>query len=159
MNFSPHADLPGFPTHTFDTFHKEHYYQKKFTGLHSKQAELLLQFRTVPGQTLHSVTADLAALLEGIKRDHPAFNCSFELPAKGTETGWCQEPMECARDHALVTALAAGQERASGAPAVGGGWGRPRNVGGRNINAALGIPAGQYGPGEIPLYNERPTAR
>ena len=158
MNFTPHADLPGFPTHTFDTFHKEHYYQKNFTGLHSKQAELLLQFRTVPGQTLHSVTADLAALLEGIKRDHPAFNCSFELPAKGTETGWCQEPMECPRDHALVTALAVGQERASGAPAEVGGWGRLGNVGDGNIIAALGIPTVQYGPGDIRIYKEWPTA-
>jgi acetylornithine deacetylase/succinyl-diaminopimelate desuccinylase-like protein len=158
MNFRPHVDLPGFPTHTFDTFHKEHYYQKNFTGLHSKQAELLLQFRTVPGQTLRSVTVDLVALLEGIKRDHPAFNYSLELPAKGTETGWCQEPMECARDHALVTALAAGQERASGAPAVVGGWGRLGNVGDGNIIAALGIPTVQYGPGDIRIYKEWPTA-
>ena len=29
----------------------------------TKKAELMLQFRTVPGQTLQSVTADLAALL------------------------------------------------------------------------------------------------
>ena len=56
---NPHPELPGFPTHTFDTFHKEHYYQKNLSGLHSKQAELLLQFRTVPGQTLQSLTADL----------------------------------------------------------------------------------------------------
>jgi acetylornithine deacetylase len=93
MNFTPHPELPGFPTHTFDTFHKEHYYQKNHSGLHSKQAELLLQFRTVPGQTLNSVRADVTALLEGIRCDHPAFNYSFELPAKGTEQGWCQEPI------------------------------------------------------------------
>src|ERR1700733_654872 len=140
MNFTPHPDLPGFPTHTFDTFHKEHYYQKNRTGLHSKQAELLLQFRTVPGQTLQSVTADLVRLLEGIKREHPDFNFTFELPAKGTETGWCQEPMECPRNHALVTALAVGQERASGASAEVGGWGRLGNVGDGNIIAARGIP-------------------
>src|ERR1700744_4385396 len=103
MTFTPHPELPGFPTHTFDTFHKEHYYQKNMTGLHSKQAELLLQFRTVPGQTLQSVTDDLTRLLQGIKRRYPAFNYSFELPAKGTETGWCQEPMFCPPDHALVT--------------------------------------------------------
>jgi acetylornithine deacetylase len=158
MNFTPHADLPGFPTHTFDTLHKEHYYQKNHTGLHSKQAELMLQFRTVPGQTLQSVTTDLVALLEVIKRDHPAFNYRFELPAKGTEGGWCQEPMECARDHPLVTALAAGQARAAGAPAVVGGWGRLGNVGDGNIIAALGIPTVQYGPGDIRIYNEWPTA-
>jgi acetylornithine deacetylase len=158
MNFTPHPDLPGFPTHTFDTFHKEHYYQKNHTGLHSKQAELLLQFRTVPGQTLDSVRADVATLLEGIRRDHPAFNYTFELPAKGTEEGWCQQPMACPADHSLVAALAAGQELASGAPAIVGGWGRLGNVGDGNIIAACGIPTVQYGPGDIRIYKEWPTA-
>jgi acetylornithine deacetylase len=158
MNFTPHPELPGFPTHTFDTFHKEHYYQKNRTGLHSKQAELLLQFRTVPGQTLDSVRADVAALLDGIRQQHPAFNYTFELPAKGTEQGWCQEPMACAADHALVTALAAGQQSASGAPALVGGWGRLGNVGDGNIIAAHGIPTVQYGPGDIRIYKEWPTA-
>jgi acetylornithine deacetylase len=158
MNFTPHPELPGFPTHTFDTFHKEHYYQKNHSGLHSKQAELLLQFRTVPGQTLNSVRADVTALLEGIRCDHPAFNYSFELPAKGTEQGWCQEPMACAADHALVTALAAGQQSASGAPAIVSGWGRLGNVGDGNIIAAHGIPTVQYGPGDIRIYQEWPTA-
>jgi acetylornithine deacetylase/succinyl-diaminopimelate desuccinylase-like protein len=157
MKFVPHPDLSGFPTHTFDTLHKEHYYQKNRTGLHSKQAELLLQFRTVPGQTLDSVRADVGALLEGIRRDHPAFNCTFELPAKGTEEGWCQEPMACASDHSLVAALAASQEMASGVPAVVGGWGRLGNVGDGNIIAACGIPTVQYGPGDIRIYKEWPT--
>jgi acetylornithine deacetylase/succinyl-diaminopimelate desuccinylase-like protein len=158
MNFVAHPQLPGFPTHTFDTFHKEHYYQKNFTGLHSKQAELLLQFRTVPGQTMAGLRADLSALLEGIKRDHPAFNYSFELPASGTEDGWCQEPMDCAPEHALVQALAAGQTLASGGAAVVGGWGRLGNVGDGNIIAAHGIPTVQYGPGDIRIYKEWPTA-
>jgi len=158
MNFTPHPELPGFPTHTFDTFHKEHYYQKNRTGLHSKQAELLLQFRTVPGQTLDSVRADVATLLEDIRQQHPAFNCTFELPAKGTEQGWCQEPMACAPDHALVAALVAGQQSASGAPAIVGGWGRLGNVGDGNIIAAHGIPTVQYGPGDIRIYAEWPTA-
>jgi acetylornithine deacetylase/succinyl-diaminopimelate desuccinylase-like protein len=118
----------------------------------------LLQFRTVPGQTLDSVRADVAALLEGIRRDHPAFSATFELPAKGTEEGWCQEPMACATDHALVAALAAGQQSASGAPATVSGWGRLGNVGDGNIIAAHGIPTVQYGPGDIRIYKEWPTA-
>src|SRR5258708_17871980 len=158
MNFVSHPELPGFPTHTFDTFHKEHYYQKNHTGLHSKQAELLLQFRTVPGQTLQSVSADVAALLEGIRRDHPAFTYSFEVPANGTEEGWCQEPMACAADHDLVAALATGQELASAALAVIGGWGRLGDVGDGHIIAAHCIPTVQYGPGDIRIYKEWPTA-
>jgi acetylornithine deacetylase len=158
MTFTPHPELPGFPTHTFDTFHKEHYYQKNHSGLHSRQAELLLQFRTVPGQTLQTVTDDLTRLLEGIRRDHPAFNYSFELPAKGTENGWCQEPMSCPAEHVLVTSLAEGQARASGMAASVGGWGRLGNVGDGNIIAGLGIPTVQYGPGDIRIYREWPTA-
>jgi acetylornithine deacetylase/succinyl-diaminopimelate desuccinylase-like protein len=158
MTFTPHAELPGFPTHTFDTLHKEHYYQKNMSGLHSRQAELLLQFRTVPGQTLQSVTEDLTRLLEGIKREHPAFNYSVEVPAKETENGWCQDPMFCSPDNALVTTLAEGQTHASGAPASVGGWGRLGNVGDGNIVASLGIPTVQYGPGDIRIYKEWPTA-
>jgi acetylornithine deacetylase/succinyl-diaminopimelate desuccinylase-like protein len=51
-----------------------------------------------------------------------------------------------------------GQERASGAPAEVGGWGRLGNVGDGNIIAALGIPTVQYGPGDIRIYKEWPTA-
>src|SRR5258708_19534503 len=68
MTFDSHPELPGFPTHTFDTFHKEHYYQKNHTGLHSKQAELSLQFRTVPGQTMQTVKPDVSAFPAGIRR-------------------------------------------------------------------------------------------
>jgi acetylornithine deacetylase len=61
-------------------------------------------------------------------------------------------------DHALVTALAAGQQSASGAPAIVSGWGRLGNVGDGNIIAAHGIPTVQYGPGDIRIYQEWPTA-
>jgi acetylornithine deacetylase/succinyl-diaminopimelate desuccinylase-like protein len=158
MTFAPHPELPGFPTHTFDTFHKEHYYHSNHTGLHSREAELQLQFRTVPGQTMQSVRDDLVRLLEGIRRDHPAFNYELTFPAKGTEEGWCQEPMECPVDHPLVRALAHGQRVASGGDALVGGWGRLGNVGDGNLIAALGIPTVQYGPGDIRIYKEWPTA-
>ena len=157
MTFKPHPDLPGFPTHTFDTMHKEHYYHQNHTGLSTRDAELQLQFRTVPGQTIASVKADLIRLLDGIKRDHPAFNYELMIPAPGTENGWCQDPMECARDHPLTAAVAEGQRLASGKEAEVGGWGRLGNVGDGNIIAALGIPTVQYGPGDIRIYKEWPT--
>ena len=72
----------------------------------SREAELQMQFRTVPGQTLQSIRDDLARLLDGIRRDHPAFNFELTLPVKGTDEGWCQDPMECPTDHPLVQALA-----------------------------------------------------
>ncbi|HEX5080027.1 MAG TPA: M20/M25/M40 family metallo-hydrolase [Geminicoccaceae bacterium] len=157
MRFESEPELPGFPTHTFDTCHKEHYYHPNHTGLSSREAELQLQFRTVPGQSVESVRADLTRLLDGIKTDHPAFDYELEIPAPGTERTWCQDPMLCPIDHPLVRALADGQRLASGGTPEIGGYGRLGNVGDGNIIAALGIPTVQYGPGDIRIYKEWPT--
>src|SRR6267143_4222558 len=83
LTFTPHPDLPGFPTHTFDTMHKEHYYQKNYTGMSSRACDLLFQIRTVPGQTVAGVRADMIRLLDGIKKDHTAFDYELTVPAKG----------------------------------------------------------------------------
>jgi hypothetical protein len=157
LTFEPHPELPGFPTHTFDTIHKEHYYFPSATGMSSRESEMTFQIRTVPGQTIASVRADVQRLLEGIKKDHPAFSYEVSVPASGTEEGWCQDAMEVAADHPLVTALAEGQRLASGEPAVVGAWGRLGNVGDGNILNAAGIPTVQYGPGDIRIYKEWPT--
>src|SRR5262249_4859959 len=92
LTFTPHAELPGFPTHTFDTIHKEHYYQKSYTGMSSRECDLVFQIRTVPGQTIAGIRADMTRLLDGIKRDHPAFDYELTVPAAGTAQGWCQDP-------------------------------------------------------------------
>ncbi|HEY7247818.1 MAG TPA: M20/M25/M40 family metallo-hydrolase [Xanthobacteraceae bacterium] len=158
MTFRPHPALPGFPTHTFDVIHKEHYYFRNYTGRSSRECEMTLQFRTVPGQSVASVEQDLTRLLAAIKRDHPSFNCTLEIPAAGTQTSWNQAPMQCPPDHALVRALAEGQSLASGKPAHIGGHGRLGNVGDGNIiQERLGIPTVQYGPGDIRIYKEWPT--
>jgi acetylornithine deacetylase/succinyl-diaminopimelate desuccinylase-like protein len=157
LTFTPHPDLPGFPTHTFDTIHKEHYYQPNHTGMSSRESEMIFQIRTVPGQTVASVRADVERLLASIRRDHPAFDAEATVPAPGTEEGWCQDPMEIARDHPMVRALAEGHRLASGQDAVVGAWGRLGNVGDGNIIAAAGIPSLQYGAGDIRTYKEWPT--
>jgi acetylornithine deacetylase len=157
LTYVPHPELPGFPTHTFDTVHKEHYYQTNHTGMSSRECEMIFQIRTVPGQTLQTVRADVQRLLAGITKDHPAFDAEATIPANGMDDGWCQDPMEVAATHPLVAALAEGQRRATGAPAVVGGWGRLGNVGDGNILQAFGIPTVQYGAGDIRIYREWPT--
>jgi acetylornithine deacetylase len=158
MTFTEHSELDGFPTHTFDVMHKEHYYFKSATGRSTRECELTLQFRIVPGQTVASVEADLKRLLRQIKQDHPAFNCVLEIPARGTEQTWNQMAMVCPSDHTLTGSLAEGQELASGRPAYVGADGRLGNVGDGNIiQEALGIPTVQYGPGDIRTYKEWPT--
>lgn len=157
LSFEPHPDLPDFPMHTVDTIHKEHYYQPNHTGMSSRDCVMLFQLRTVPGQTLETVEADLVRLLDGIKAEHPAFNYALTIPASGTENGWFQDPMEIARDHPLVTHLADGHRLAANAAPEIGGTGRIGNVGDGNITAAAGIPSLQYGPGDIRIYKEWPT--
>src|SRR5712692_3937824 len=157
MTYEPHPELPGFPTHTFDVMHKEHYYQKSYTGMSSRECEMIFQIRTVPGQTLETVRADVQRLLDGIKKDHPAFDAEMTIPANGMEDGWFQDPMEVPRDHPLVVALAEGQRLATGAAPVVGGWGRLGNVGDGNILRSAGIPTVQYGAGDIRIYKEWPT--
>src|SRR5262245_19870351 len=114
LTFRPHPELPGFPTHTFDTIHKEHYYQPNHTGMSSRECELIFQLRTVPGQTVDGVRADVGALLESIKRESPTLDYEITIPAPGSEEGWCQDPMEIPLDHPMVTALAEGHRLASG---------------------------------------------
>ena len=158
MTFAPHPDLPGFPTLTYDVMHREHYYYKNYTGRSTRDCEMTLQFRLVPGQTVATIKADLERLLASIKREHPAFTCDLEIPAKGTEVTWNQEPMHCPSEHMLVQALAQGQTIAAGLPASVGAWGRLGNVGDGNIiQQVLGIPTVQYGPGDIRIYREWPT--
>lgn len=157
LTFTPHPDLPGFPMHAIDTIHKEHYYQINHTGMSSRECEMLFQLRTVPGQTLDSVRADLERLLNAIKADYPAFNCEITIPANGMQDGWFQDPMEISRDDPLVTWLAAGHRIAAQAEPVIDGTGRIGNVGDGNITAAAGIPSLQYGPGDIRIYKEWPT--
>ena len=157
LRFTPHPELPGFPTHTFDTIHKEHYYQPNATGMSSREAEMIFQIRTVPGQTLESVRADVHLLLEEIKKKSPTLDYEVTVPAPGSEEGWCQDPMETPREHPLVAALAEGHRRAAGAEPHIGGWGRLGNVGDGNILGAAGIPSVQYGAGDIRIYKEWPT--
>ena len=71
LRFTPHPELPGFPTHTFDTMHKEHYYQKSYTGMSSRECEMIFQLRTVPGQTLETVRDDVQRLLDGHQEGPP----------------------------------------------------------------------------------------
>ena len=157
LTFTPHADLPGFPTLCIDSIHKEHYYHTNYTGLSTRECDLLFQIRTVPGQTLEGVRADLIGLLDAIKTDYPALNYDLAIPAPGTENGWFQDPMEVAKDHPMVVSLAEGHRIASGEAPHIGGIGRLGNVGDGNIMAAAGVPSLQYGPGDIRIYDEWPT--
>ena len=157
LTFTPHPDLPGFPKHLINTIHKEHYFHKKATALSTRECDMELQIRTVPGQTVETIRADLRRLLDGIAAEQPAFNYELAVPAPGSAETWLQEPMEVAKNHPLVTNLADGFRLAAGEEPLIGGSGRMGNVGDGNILAAAGIPSLQFGPGDIRIYEEWPT--
>lgn len=157
LTFTPHPELPGFPTLTIDTIHKDHYFYQPYTDMTTRECEMTFQIRTVPGQTVESVRADVERLLEGIKSEHPAFNYELTLPAHGPEDRWCQSAMETDPGHPLVTALAEGFREATGREPQIGGNGRLGNVGDGNILAEAGIPSVQFGAGDIRIYKEWPT--
>jgi len=157
LQFTPHPELPGFPTLTFDTIHKEHYFHPSYTGMSTRECEMCFQIRTVPGQSLENIRIDVMRLLEQIKVDRPNLRYELTIPANGEEDHWYMEPMDVSKENPLVVALAEGQRIASHEdPIVGGGL-RIGNVGDGNILAALGIPTVQYGAGDIRIYKEWPT--
>lgn len=148
MDFTPHPDLPGFPLHRFDRIHKEHYL---------RDCEMVMQVRTVPGQTIAGIAEQTQRVLDGIKADHPAFDCTMTIPQGGPDDPFMAEPSEIARDHPLVAGLIAGQRIASGREPEVGGVLRVGNYGDGNILAEAGIPSVQYGPGDVRIYPEWPA--
>jgi acetylornithine deacetylase/succinyl-diaminopimelate desuccinylase-like protein len=141
----------------YDSFHRDHYFHKNYTGMSTRECEMSFQIRTVPGQTLKSITEDVSRVLDGIKADHPAFEYELSIPAYGPNDYLCMEPMEIAKDSPLVVALAEGHRSASGTePEIGGAL-RIGNVVDGNILGAVGVPSLQYGPGDIRIYKEWPT--
>jgi acetylornithine deacetylase/succinyl-diaminopimelate desuccinylase-like protein len=157
MRFKPHPDLPNFPKLTYDSIHREHYFHKNYTGMSTRECDMSFQIRTVPGQTLENITEDIRRVLDGIRADHPAFDCELFIPAYGPDDFMYWEPMEIAKDSPLVLALAEGHRAATGTePEIGGAL-RIGNVGDGNILGAAGVPSLQYGPGDIRIYKEWPT--
>ena len=148
LTFTPHSDLPGIPVHRINTIRKEK---------PTRACELLLEVRTVPGQTSAQIEADLNAVLEAMGRDHSNFEYELSVPADGADDPGCFPPCEIAKDHPLATAMAEGQLFASGCDAEVGGVLRLGNVGDGNITAEAGIPSIQYGPGDMRLYAEWPA--
>lgn len=157
MTYTPHPDLPGFPTLSIDTIHREHYLYLGQTGKSIRECDLTFQVRTVPGQTNETLRMDLERLFMEIKKDHPAFNAQIMIPADGPG-GQGMDPMYVEKDHPMVVALKEGHEAASGKPAVLGAGLRIGNVGDGNLMCSAGVPSLQYGPGDIRIYAEWPAA-
>ena len=148
ITFNPHADLPGFPMHRVNSIHKEPY---------PRECEMMMEIRTVPGQTDDQVRADITKVIEDLKARHPNLDYEITIPGEGPDDLFHMDSAEIAKDHPLVVSLAEGQRLASNRdPVVGGGL-RIGNVGDGNLITMAGIPSLQYGPGDIRNYPEWPA--
>jgi len=156
MTYTAHPDLPGFPTLSIDTIHREHYLYLGQTGKSVRECDLTFQVRTVPGQTDKTIRTDLERLFAAIKKDYPAFNAAIIIPADGP-TGRGMDPMYVEKDNPMVVALKEGHEAASGMSATLGAGLRIGNVGDGNLLCSAGVPSLQYGPGDIRIYAEWPA--
>lgn len=148
LTFERHPELRDFPMIRHDAIHKDHY---------GRWCDLVFQVRTVPGMTLDSVRADVARVLEAIRRRHPAFDCTATIPANGPDDPFFMNPSALADDHPLVRAVADGYRAATGEPPSVGSVERIGNFGDGNVLHSAGIPSVQFGPGDIKRYPEWPA--
>lgn len=148
LNFKRHPELLDFPMIRHDTVYKDHY---------GRWCDLVFQVRTVPGMTLDGVRADVARVLERVKREHPTLDCEVTIPANGPNDPFYMDPCALADDHPLVRALANGYRAATGNEPLIGSVERIGNFGDGNVLASAGIPSVQFGPGDIKRYPEWPA--
>jgi len=148
LTFTPHPQLPDFPMIRYDVISKDHY---------GRTCDLVFQIRTVPGMTLEGVCRDVARVIDACRRENPAVDCEVTIPANGPNDPFYMEPTALDDDHPLVGALARGYELATGEKPLIGGVERIGNFGDGNVLQAAGIPAVQFGPGDIKRYPEWPA--
>ena len=164
LDFERCPSLPGYPALSLDEIRSTRYMgtvpesnTPEFT------AYLEFQIRTVPGQTVESIRADLRRHLKRLKSDYPKLDVlEVNVPTKNPEfQGWDMPPFETPPDARLVQALANAHRDAVGVEPVVGGEPRLGAVGDGNILAGLGVEVVEYGPGDHtafetwPMMNER----
>jgi acetylornithine deacetylase len=148
LTFQRHPELRDFPMIRHDAIHKDHY---------GRWCDLIFQIRTVPGMTLASVRADVSRVVDGIRKQHPRFDCEVTIPAGGPDDPFYMEPTSLENGHPLVRALADGYRSATGQAPLVGSVERIGNFGDGNVLHAAGIPSVQFGPGNIKRYPEWPA--
>ncbi len=102
--------------------------------------------RTVPGESLEQVVAELEAILAEVEREMPGISASVERNAAGMAT-MEHVPLETAADHPLVVAALAARQRLlgfAGPPVAFPAW-----TDGALLAGPGGVPTIVLGPGDL----------
>ena len=75
MTFERHPDLPEFPQLHYDEIVGDH-----MSRVTSDEMTMMVQVRTVPGQSTKTIKADVKRLLATLPKDHPNFDVTVEAP-------------------------------------------------------------------------------
>jgi acetylornithine deacetylase len=129
---------PAHPLLEYGSFHAGTIRGGSAESVYPDRCELLLERRTMPGESPQEVVAEFQAALDTLERRDPTLSATLDMTLERPGT-------EVARDHRLVQGLLAAGEASGVEPIVEGmtAW-----VDAAFLNEA-GIPAVCYGPGSI----------
>ncbi len=154
LTFKRDPDMPTFPQIHYDEIIGDH-----MTRVTSDEMTMTVQLRTVLGQTIETVKADVERLLATLAKKHPNLNATVEIPLQsGRWAGMNILPFTTSADSELVTTIARNHQKITGTSPVNGSKPRLGAVGCGNLVAAQGVQTVLYGPGSSSIFESWPTS-
>lgn len=132
MSCEPHNGFPRFPQYRIEKI-------ETVTQMH---VIISFQVRSIPGQSVETIGADLKRVLDLLQSRDPYFEAELEFPTVPT-----REPVDTPDDDQLVQIVAATHRDATGRPAEIGGHSWLGASSDASILSAVGIKTLIYGPG------------
>ena len=154
LTFERHPDLPTFPQLHYDEIVGDH-----MSRVTSGEMTMMVQVRTVPGQSARTIKADVERLLATMAKEHPNFDVTVEAPPQdGRWAGMDSPAFSTPAESKLVATLARNHDIVTGSPSVTGAEPRLGAAGDGNLLAAAGVEIVLYGPGTSAIFDTWPTA-
>jgi acetylornithine deacetylase len=147
LTFTGHPEFPGLPTINVGVIRGG-----SLPSMLAARAEAMIDVRTVPGMSPHSVLEDLERMLSRARERDPGLAAELRL---STPPGFCQQrPFHMQASSPVIQAVARAHQAVTGSPAVVGTLVQQVFFGtdASHILAA-GIPVAIYGPGKVTDIN------
>jgi acetylornithine deacetylase len=104
------AQRPGHPLLGPGSIHASLIAGGDEASTYPRSCRITVERRTIPGESMAAVTAELQKLVDGLVADHPGVGCSLE-------PGLQREPFEADPDASIVATLSRAVEQRTGRPA------------------------------------------